>query len=332
MRRRRALRILAAAAGLPLPGPGQARAAEAPPLVTWTGRVLGAVGSIALHHPDPVAARHLVAQSVAEIHRLEALFSLWRDDSLLSELNRRGVLVAPPPAMVELLGVALRIATLTGGIFDPTVQPLFALLRDHFAAPQADPDGPAPAALQAVLSRVDHRRLLVAPDRIVLAERGMAVTLNGIAQGYLTDRVVELLRRGGVARTLVDLGEARAVGTHPSGRPWHAALDDPDAPGRFWGKVDLSDRALATSGDGGFVFDAAGRFTHLLDPRTGRSPRQHRAVSVLAPEATTADAISTAFALMPEPAIVATLRGLAGVEAWLLRRDGSTTWLRNLPE
>ena len=323
--RRRVLGILAATAGLSLPGAAAAR--DETPLVTWRGPVLGAVGSIALHHPDRAEAERLVARSLAEIRRLEALFSLWRADSQLSELNRRGVLVAPPPDMVRLLSEALRVANLTGGMFDPTVQPLWHLYQSHFEAAGADPNGPAQGAVDEALSRVSHRHLRVAPDRILLARRGMALTLNGIAQGYLTDRVVDLLRAGGVAQTLVDLGEARAVGTHPSGRPWRATLDDPSAPGHIWGRLDLTDRALATSGDGGFVFDAAGRFTHLLDPQSGRSPRLHHAVSVLAPDATAADALSTAFALMPEPAIAAMLRRLPGVEAHLLRSDGTTVLL-----
>jgi thiamine biosynthesis lipoprotein len=317
--RRRTLGILAAAPGLALPGAGAADAL----LVTWTGPVLGAPGRITLHHPDRAAAEHLVAAALAEVRRLEALFSLWRADSLLSQLNRRGVLVAPPPEMVELLARALEVAAATGGAFDPTVQPLWTLHAAHFGARGADPAGPSAAAIEAALARVGHRGLRVSADRVVLARRGMALTLNGIAQGYITDRVVALLRAGGVARTLVDLGEARSLGAHPSGRPWRAALEDPEAPGQSWDEVELTDRALATSGDAGFVFDAAGRFTHLLDPRSGRSPRLHRAVSVLAPEATLADALSTAFALMPEAAIAEVLSGVPGVEARLLRHDGT---------
>jgi thiamine biosynthesis lipoprotein len=329
MRRRRFLRILAAASGLALPRPGAAAAPAADaPLVTWTGPALGGIGSIALHHPDPQAARPLVAACAAELRRLEAIFSLWQPDSRLSELNRRGVLVAPPPEMVALLEEAQRIAALTGGLFDVTVQPLWALYRDHFAAAGADPAGPPQAALDAALARIGHHHLRVAPDRIALAARGMAVTLNGIAQGYVTDCIAALLRRGGVAHMLVDLGEARATGLHPGGRPWRAALSDPEAEDRIWGEVELLDHALATSGDGGFVFDPAGRFTHLLDPRSGRSPRRHRAVSVLAPQAARADALSTAFALMPEAGIATVLQDLPGVEAYLLRHDGSTALLR----
>ena len=327
--RRRALCILAAAASLDLPRPGNASAREdAKSLITWSGSVLGGVGTIQLHHPSPVVARGLIGRCVAEIERLEMLFSLWRKDSCLSELNRHGVLAAPPPDMVRLLGAARRAATLTGGLFDVTIQPLWALYLDHFAAEDARPEGPPRDAVEAALALVDQRRLLVSPDRIALTRKGMAVTLNGIAQGYVTDRVVDLLRGAGVSQTLVDLGESRAIGLHPAGRPWRAALEDPEIPGRLWGEVDLVDHALASSGDGGFVFDPAGRFTHLLDPRSGHSPRLHRTVSVVAPDATLADSLSTAFSLMPEGAIAATLRPLPGVTAHVLRHDGSSTLLQ----
>ena len=323
--RRRLLAIAAVASGLPLPG--GAEEALAAPLITWTGPVLGTVGSISLRHPDRTAAERIVARAVAELHRLEALFSLYRPDSLLVELNRRGVLAAPPPEMRQILHAALRLARLTGGVFDPTVQPLWQLHQAHFARPDADPAGPPAEAVAVALLRVGHRHLRVDADAVVFARRGMGVTLNGIAQGYITDRIVALLRAEGIAHTLVDLGEARSAGMHSPGRPWRVALADPAAPARPWRTLDLTDRALASSGDDGFVFDAAGRFTHLLDPATARSPRRYRAVSVVAPDATTADALSTAVALMPEAAIAATLRGLPGVEAHLLRHDGSAaTW------
>lgn len=322
--RRRVLGILAAAPGLALPGLG--RAGDAP-LVTWRGPVLGALGSISLHHPDRATAERLIAASLAEIRRLEAMFSLWRADSLLSQLNRRGVLIAPPPEVTELLARAVAVAELTGGAFDPTVQPLWALYARHFGAPGADPAGPPAPALEATLAQVGYRHLHVSSDRIAFVRRGMALTLNGIAQGYVTDRVAALLRAGGIAHTLVDLGEARALGLHPAGRPWRAALADPGAPGRAWGEVALSDRALASSSDIGFVFDHAGRFTHLLDPRTGRSLHRYRSVSVLAPDATLADALSTGFALMPERAIAQALPSLPGVEVRLLGGDGTAKLL-----
>lgn len=323
--RRRVLSISALAAGVPLAG--AAEEAQGAPLITWTGQVLGSVGTISLRHPDRAAGERIVARSVTELHRLEAMLSLYRPDSLLVELNRRGALAGPPAELRQVLAASLRVAGLTGGAFDPTVQPLWILYRSHFGQADADPAGPAPEALAQALQRVGHQHLQVGPDAVLFARRGMAVTLNGIAQGYITDRVVELLRAEGIVHTLVDLGEARALGTRSAERPWRVALEDPATPGRPWKTLGLMDRALASSSDEGFRFDTAGRVTHLLDPRTGRSPRRHRAVSVLAPDATTADALSTAFALMPEDSIASVLQRLPGVEVHLLRHDGSTASL-----
>ncbi|WP_343895589.1 FAD:protein FMN transferase [Craurococcus roseus] len=322
--RRRFVGISAAAGGLALLPPGAAaqRTAEGA-AVTWRGVVLGAVGTIVVHHPDRIAAERLVARALNEVRRLDGLFSLYREDSALVALNRRGALEAPPADMVRLLAACARYAELTGGAFDPTVQPLWRLYFEHFSRPGADPAGPPAAALSAALGRVGYGRILVGRDRIALGARGMQVTLNGIAQGYITDRIVELLRDGGIERTMVDLGEARVLGSRPDGRPWQVGLADPDDPGRVRETLGLVDRAVATSGGYGMAFDPAGRFGHILDPRTGASPRLHRSVSVVAPDATTADALSTAFSLMPPPAIDAALARLRGVAAHLVHADGS---------
>ena len=105
----------------------------------------------------------------------------------------------------------------------------------------------------------------------------MAITLNGIGQGYVTDRVVELLREGGVEHALVDMGETRAIGDHPAGGAWSVGLEDPASPGQVLDRIELIDRAVATSGGYGTQFDPAGRFNHIFDPADGstswRMPR-----------------------------------------------------------
>jgi FAD:protein FMN transferase len=129
--RRRFIGISAAAGGLgllPFAGTNKAQASA----VTWRGIALGAVASLQIHHPDRAAATKLVQRSLEELRRLERLFSLYREDSILVALNRRGVLEAPPAELVELLVEARRYAELTDGAFDPTVQPLLALYTDHF--------------------------------------------------------------------------------------------------------------------------------------------------------------------------------------------------------
>lgn len=295
--RRRFIGITAAAAGLDvLPFGGKAGAQAR--FVTWQGRVMGAAATLQIHHHDQAAAQRLIERSLAEMRRLELVFSLHRDDSSLSLLNRQGMLVAPPAELVELLADCRRYFDLTGGGFDPTVQALWVLYRDHFSRPGADPQGPPAAALRAALARVGFDRVGFNEDRIVLHRPGMALTLNGIAQGFATDRVVALLRRAGIESSLVDMGESRALGARPDGTPWRIGVADPDQPDRVGTTLDVVDQAVATSGAYGFRFDPAGRFNHLFDPRTGASAHLHRSVTVTMPTATAADALSTAFSLM----------------------------------
>lgn len=308
--RRRFIRISAASAGLLAVPFGRAKADAS--LITWRGTMLGADATIKIHHQDAHVAERLVETACAEARRLERLFSLYLQDSALVELNRTGVLVAPPTELVDLLQASLRYAEMTGGAFDPTVQPLWLLYADHFSRPDADPNGPPQSAVQAALARVGYGRLHVSRDRIAMP-RGSAITLNGIAQGYVTDKIVELLRSQGVAHSLVDMGEARAIGPRPDGRPWDVGIADPDFAGRTAATVPIVDRAVSTSGSYGFQFDSAGRFNHLFDPPTGGCAGRYRSVTTVSANATAADAMSTAFSLMPESQI-RSLLAPAGIE------------------
>lgn len=295
--RRRMIVIAATAAGSTfLTG---ARTAAAGDPVRWQGSALGAQVSIEIYHPDWSEARRLVERCVLDVRQLERQFSLYQADSAICTLNRTGILVSPDADMVTLLKTSLLFSDLTDGAFDPTVQPLWQLYADHFSSERPDSEGPSPKKLTESLAKVGRNGLLVNEDRVALVNRGAAITLNGIAQGYATDRVVETLRGAGLSTTLVNMGEIRTIGARPEGTPWRVGLADPDRPGALTETVDLVDRAVATSAGAGFRFDSKGQFTHLFDPATGRSPSRYSTVSVIAPTATEADALSTAFCLMP---------------------------------
>jgi FAD:protein FMN transferase len=299
--RRRFVRISAAATALGLLASGRPARAGATP-VTWRGTMLGAVATLEIHHDDRSEAERLVSVARAEARRLERVFSLYLKDSALAELNRTGILVDPPIEMVDLLTISQRYSKLTDGLFDPTVQALWDLYASHFSKEDADPAGPAQAAIEAALARVDCGRLSVNRDRIAMP-RGMSVTLNGIAQGYVTDRIVDLLRAHGIGHSLVDMGETRAIGSHPDGRPWEVGVADPRAAGRLEAVLPIVDRAVSTSGAYGFRFDSLGRFNHLFDPRTGGCAERYLSVTTVSNNATAADALSTAFSLMPQERI-----------------------------
>lgn len=316
MKRRRFLQIIAAATALPEPG-----RAETPP-VRWQGTALGADAMLELHCPDRSEAERLVGVCLAEVARLEKIFSLYRPDSAICRLNRAGMLEQPPVELVELLSTSLAIHRATAGAFDPTVQPLWELYAAHFSKANADLAGPPAALRRSALARVDADALSIDADRIRFGKPGMGVTLNGIAQGYVTDRVVELLRAAGLRHCLVDMGETRALGSRADGTPWRVGLEDPVFPGQVSQHIGLSGRAIATSGGYGLQFDPDGRFNHLFDPRTGECSSTFLSVSVIAPTATLADGLSTALCLASAEQARA-VAGRFGVHAFLTLRDAS---------
>jgi thiamine biosynthesis lipoprotein len=282
--------------------PGSAAMARQSP-VRWRGVAMGARAELILHHPDRNQAEAAVLSVQDEIRRLERVFSLYDPGSALSRLNRSGALAAPPLDLVRCLDDAAHISRITGGAFDATVQPLWELYARHFSSDTASAEGPGKTVLEAARNLVDYRAVHYGPQRVSFAEPGMAVTLNGIAQGYVTDRVAELLKARGFANLLIDLGETRGMGRGEDGADWQVGIEAPDGSGRLIRKLALRDRAIATSGGYGTRFTRDGVHHHLFDPKTGRSANLWTSVSVIADDATRADALSTAFFSLPEPSI-----------------------------
>ncbi len=302
--RRRFITISASAGAFAL---SAANARASLPVHHWRGLALGAEAEIRLYHEHPADTAALMEDCRREVSRLEKIFSLYRADSAVSRLNGAGELADPPLEFVELLSRAASVSRATDGAFDVTMQPLWRLYADHFSAPDADPAGPTASSVSNALERVGYQRLHVDTGRIEFAAPHMAVSLNGIAQGYITDRIADLLHRAGMRHVLVHMGETRALGAHPDGSPWRIGLKDPAGRLPFLMDYELKDAAVATSGGYGFQFTPDGVHHHILDPRTGSSPGIWRQVSVVAEDAATADALSTAAMMMSE----AELQGMA---------------------
>ena len=320
--RRRFITIAAAAVGLPLlllkAGTSQARP------VRWEGTALGAPASIQLYHTDEAQARAAIAAGLNELKRLEAIFSVYRADSAISALNHDGVLENAPTDFIALLTHALSLARISDGVYDPTVQPLWQTYFRHFTGANPDPAGPAPRELEAALALVDWRAVEVDTDRrrIAFARPGMGLTLNSGAQGYITDRVTDVLRAHGFDRMLVDMGEPRALSTKPDGSAWRIGIANPADPDRTVATLDVVDQCVSTSGGYGTLFDPAGAFTHLMDTRTGRTAPALLGVSVVANTGTVADGLSTAMLMAPVTRRLAILRAAGGIKALYVTPEG----------
>lgn len=149
----------------------------------------------------------------------------------------------------------------------------------------------------------------------------MALSFNGIAQGYITDRITDMLRNAGLEQALVDLGEIRALDTTRR-RTWQAGIRNPGDETAVLLNIELQNQALATSGGYGTHMDESGRFTHLFNPHTGSSSPRCRSVSVTAADAAVADALSTAFSVMDKTDVEKTAASLPGLKAWLVTATG----------
>lgn len=276
--RRRAFAVLA---GLGAMAKG-ARAAAAP-VFEWRGTALGADATLLFANADRSRAEQAMTSILAEIDRLESIFSLHLADSEISRLNRDAILRDPSLDMRALLDRCHTLHRATEGLFDPTVQIIWEYRRGE-AERGNDRGGPVPAR---VLSNVGYHRLVVGPDRIEMP-LGAAITLNGIAQGYITDRVAELLRHRGWSDVLIDLGETLAL----EGRSFDVEIRDSDR------RIPLRNAALATSSAAPMPASQTAILPHIFHPRTGTAAaRTGSTVTVRHPSATVADALSTALTL-----------------------------------
>ncbi len=287
MNRRRCISILAGSGAAALTGcrrPGGA------PATRWHGVLFNAEVDLAVQDLPREEAQGLIERCVAEMQRLERIFSLYVPDSVLCTLNQDGRIANAPAEFVALVEEALSIARKTGGVFDPTVQPYWVWLREAVESGRGVEAGERARRL----ALVDYRRVWVSGPEVRFEKPAMGMTLNGIAQGWITDRVCELLREAGAEHCLVNLGEFFAIGPQRSGADWQVGLrgaGDAEV-------VALRERALAVSSGAGLFFGTGEGMNHLIDPHSGRCAEDRRLVAVTAADACTADALSTACAVL----------------------------------
>lgn len=257
-------------------------------------RALGSEVTLTVLHNEASLAVAAIKAAFRELEQIESVMSLYRPESQICKLNRDGVLNDPHPHLLNVLHFARKVSAESSGAFDVTVQPLWEMF---YQAKQRNrlPDDREISAAQA---KVDWRRVHTSRERVLLEGEGSAITLNGIAQGYAADCVKGVFTRAGIRHALIDCGEINAVGRSEDEAPWQVGIQHPREEEAYLSVTELTGRCLATSGDYATHFGSPGdnvfRSNHLFDPETGRSPEQMASVSIAAPTAMEADALSTA--------------------------------------
>jgi thiamine biosynthesis lipoprotein len=236
---------------------------------------------VVLAGDDAQRAPALAQAAVAEVKRVEAKFSRYLADSIISRINAAAG--ARPVACDEetwsLLGYADSLFQTSGGLFDITS----GVLRRAWNFKQ--PRVPTEAELQAVRALIGWGRVERHDSKVRLPEAGMEIDFGGFGKEYAADRAGAILAQQGVRHGYVNLaGDIRVIGPKPDGQPWMIGIQHPRHKGQLLATIPLGQGGLATSGDYERFFELDGqRYCHVLDPRSGRPVTHWQSVSVVAP-------------------------------------------------
>ncbi|CAM5203934.1 FAD:protein FMN transferase [Oligella ureolytica] len=289
----------------------------------WRGIALGADAQLKIYHDDKIDARRLLEMVLQEVERQEMLFSLYREDSVLSRLNRDGEVSGFAGDFYYLMSLVDEHVKLTQGVFDPTVQVLWQSYRDFIMEyPEATPEM-LTAEIEKARGLLGWEGIELTPERIRLAKAGQSITLNGIAQGFITDRVTDLLKQQGIDHALINMGEIRGV-VPPGKEAWTVGISDPENEQELLQTLNLANQAMATSSSIGSYLSYEKKIGHIFNPATLQSDDRYLSVTVVAKTATQADALATAFSVMPIELIKDVLGQLTDVAVYVL--DNKRQW------
>lgn len=324
MKRRECLRLGWGLLALGTAGYSVARSNSQADALIWRERALVGFGTtlwLKAAHEDAERLEAALEAAVREIRNVEQLMSLFDPDSALSRLNKRGVLARANPQLQQVLGLAREVSRRSQGAFDVSMQPYWTLWS------QASAQGmlPSPRLLQKTRERVNWRAVKVSDGEIRLDLPEMALSLNGIAQGWAADRVRSVLFAHGVRHALIDCGETTLLGKSPASTAWSFKIESAavtDSPDVRLPRIVADGRAIATSSDAHTTFSSDHRHHHIIDPRTGYSPTHWSSVTVIAPSCALADALTKVFFMLPRSKVTATA-GTWGVDVALEDKAGN---------
>lgn len=283
--------------------------------------IMGTVVRAEVWHPDIAVAQAAVGAVMGEMRRIDRLMSPYRPNSELALINshaaQRSVHVSEE--LHVLIKRSLQISCLTEGAFDITFASI-GYLYDY-----RNRIRPQDKAVQNRLPSVDFRHVKVdAHDgTLSFAHSGVKIDLGGIAKGHAVDNALEILKRQGIHHALVSAGGDTGILGNRNGRPWVVAVRDPRHPDAVVAMLPMYDVALSTSGDYERYFEQDGvRYHHILNPGTGKSAGELRSVSILGPDVTTTDALSTSVFVLGLEKGMALVGKLRRIEAVIVDREG----------
>jgi len=298
--------------------------AAAPARAEWFFReeaIMGTRVAVELWSEDAALATRAMEAVIAEMRRTDALMSTYRPESQLSAVNAHAFErpVTVDPEIIEVVARSFDFSRMSGGAFDVTYASV-GYLYDYRAHQR-----PSGEQVAAALPTIDYRQVQVDRERntIRFLRPGMRIDLGGIAKGYAVDRSIEMLRELGIEHAMVNAGgDTRLLGDR-RGKPWIVGVRDPRNEGRMVTRLPLENEAISTSGDYERYFEEDGvRYHHILVPGTGDVARAVRSATIIGPDATLTDGLSTTVFVLGVERGMELVSRLPGVEAVIVDKDG----------
>jgi len=289
-----------------------------------TEMIMGTVVEITVIPPNQEA----IEEAFDAIKEVDQLMSTYKPESEVSILNRQGQNHVSSQTS-RIIQEAIKFSEVTNGAFDITCRPLINLWKRA----KKEEKIPTLKEIEEARSLVSYKKIILQGDLVKFQEPGMQIDLGGIAKGWAVDKAIQALKRRGVRAALVNAGgDLFALGKRGLWKKWDVGIQDPRDEEKILSTIEVSHRGVATSGDYRRYFTLEGRrFSHIVDPRTGETVEDvPMSVTVVAPDATTADALATGiFVLGPEEGM-RLIESLPGVEGLIvsegMRMDTSSGW------
>jgi len=300
-------------------------------LLKQTRMIMGTFAEVSIYSNDEKTAGMAIEESLDEMERMDRIMSNYKKDSELSRLNKKAA-KSPVPCNGELLDVIEQsqyYSELSGGAFDITVSPVVALWGFFREKGHVPPD----KEIEKVLPAVSYKNIVVnksndtkKPAAISFKNTQTQIDLGAIGKGYAVDKALEIIRKYGISNGCINLGgNIYVLGTPPGKNAWKIGVQHPRNSGEILGYLELKNEATATSGDYERFFEFNGkRYSHIINPQTGRPVSGTIATTIVAPTSTEVDALSTSVFVLGHEKGMELIKKIPNAEAMIAyeEKDG----------
>jgi thiamine biosynthesis lipoprotein len=264
-------------------------------------KLMGNRFEISVVADDAEWAQQRIEMAIAEIRRIEKLLTTFSDDSQTNQINKMAGIapVKVDQEVFDLIARSLKISELTQGAFDITYGSIDKSLWNFDLNMKALPDA---TTARASVRLINYENVILDSQKVTvfLKEAGMRIGFGGIGKGYAADKAKAVLQANGVKSGIVNAaGDLVTWGTQPGGKPWTIAIADPDQETTPFSTLNISNMAIATSGNyAKYVIIGGKKYSHTIDPKTGLPVSGIKSVSIISPSAEFADAMATPVTVM----------------------------------